>query len=105
MNTLERTLETLKTRCRHCTLEYTKASNGVWYRTRCIPDEGFYPFEVMATYSKRRMPNGYYVLARNVTDAKKYYKAWYGYDVVSVRKLEGDEAEAILTNTLLMPER
>lgn len=75
------------------------------FATRCIPNRDVNLYEVRARLTKSQRTNVYYVLGRNITEARARFKSLLPYMEVLLTELipPGAEAEEILTNPLKFP--
>lgn len=87
--------------------EYTYPENDdgpVCYLSRCIPHDGVSLYRIHATYAKTKEPSVYYILGRNVNDARRRFREMYSWlSIVLVRHVDPAGAESVLTDYKKMP--
>lgn len=91
-----------------CRYEYQEVQGEDFALTaavRCIPNEGVNLYKFSARLAKSQRTNVYYVLGKNMTEARLRFDSLLPYmEVVLIELIHpGAEAEAILTDPLKFP--
>ena len=95
-----------KVRTETSVLVYDVYNDGNVFLDRCYPLEGFYLYEIKATYAKSHPPSSYHVLGSSAKDAKKRFLQTLPWlYVVCLRMITGAEADEILSDPLRIPLR
>lgn len=95
-----------KVRTETSVLTYDVYDSGDALLDRCYPLDGFYLYEIKATYAKSKPATSYYVLGSSAKDAKRrLLQVCPWLYVVCLRMITGEEADEILSDPLRMPLR